>query len=70
MLYRGGAIHPLWGWYVFADFCVGEIRALNPTTGDVVALGKVEQPTAVVRGIGGEPVIVSATGRVVSVGPP
>ncbi len=70
MLYRGGAIHSLWGWYVFADFCVGEIRALNPTTGDVVALGKVEQPTAVVRGIGGEPVIVSATGRVVSVGPP
>ena len=70
MLYRGKAIESLWGWYVFADFCVGEIRALNPTTGDVVALGNVEQPTAVVRGIGGEPVIVSATGRVVSVGPP
>ena len=70
MLYRGKAIESLWGWYVVADFCVGEIRALNPTTGDVVALGNVEQPTAVVRGIGGEPVIVSATGRVVSVGPP
>ena len=70
MLYRASAIESLWGWYVFADFCVGEIRALNPTTGDVVELGNVEQPTGVVRGIGGEPVIVSATGRVVSVGPP
>lgn len=70
MMYRGSAIPNLWGWFVFADFCAGDIRALDPSTGEVVSLGNVTQPTAVVRGIGGEPVIVTATGQVISVGPP
>ena len=70
MIYRGTAIPALWGWYLFADFCSGELQALSPESAEVISLGRVEQPTGVVRGLGGEPVVVSATGQVVSVGPP
>lgn len=70
MLYRGSAVPNLWGWYLFADLCAGQLRALNPVTDEVVVLGSVDQPTAVVRGIGGEAIVVTATGAVISVGPP
>jgi glucose/arabinose dehydrogenase len=70
MMYRGLAVPGLWGWFLFADLCAGQLRALNPVTGEVVVLGAVSQPTAVVRGIGGEPIVVTATGDVISVGPP
>jgi glucose/arabinose dehydrogenase len=37
-VYRGSAIPSLHGWYVYGDFCSGEIWALNPAGGDSVLL--------------------------------
>ena len=54
----------LWGWYVFADLCAGDIRALNHLTGDVITLGSVELPTSVARGPAGALVVTAATGSV------
>lgn len=54
----------LWGWYVFADLCAGDIRALNHVTGDVITLGSVELPTSVARGPAGALVVTTATGSV------
>ena len=54
----------LWGWYVFADLCAGDIRALNHLTGDVITLGSVELPTSVARGPAGVLVVTAATGSV------
>lgn len=54
----------LWGWYVFADLCAGDIRALNHLTGDVITLGSVELPTSVARGPAGALVVTTATGSV------
>ena len=30
-VYRGSAIPDLQGWYVYGDYCTGEIWALDPT---------------------------------------
>jgi glucose/arabinose dehydrogenase len=37
-VYRGGAIPSLDGWYVYGDFCSGDIWAVNPGGGDPVLL--------------------------------
>jgi glucose/arabinose dehydrogenase len=34
-VYRGSAIPDLFGWYVFADFCVGRLEAIRLHDGDV-----------------------------------
>ncbi len=57
-VYRGDAVASLVGWYVVADYCSGNVWALqagadNALTGNVL-LGRVGSPSAVVRGPDGE----------------
>jgi glucose/arabinose dehydrogenase len=69
--YRGEAIEDLVGWYVFADFCSGMVRALevldDRTPGRLVELGTVEYPVAVTAGPGGELFVVSVKGDIVPI---
>lgn len=50
-IYRGEELPALWGWYVFADICSGEVLAMeieaDRTPGRKVLLGTVEFPVAV-----------------------
>jgi glucose/arabinose dehydrogenase len=57
-VYRGSAVPSLVGWYVVADYCSGNVWALqagpNNTLAGNVPLGTVPNPSAVVRGPDGE----------------
>ena len=67
VVYRGGLIEDLWGWYVFGDFCTGVISAYNYVSESTVELGVVAMPTSIERDHRGEIVVATATGDVVSV---
>jgi glucose/arabinose dehydrogenase len=41
-VYRGSAIPSMYGWYVYGDYCSGEIWAVNPAGGDPVLLANTE----------------------------
>lgn len=66
--YRGSAIVDLVGWFVFADFCTGVVRALEVTAdrapGRIVELGTVPFPVSISRGVGGELYVVSIEGGI------
>ncbi len=50
VVYRGYSVPALNGWYVFADFCSGDVWALDVEgegQGDVVELGQVASPVSV-----------------------
>jgi glucose/arabinose dehydrogenase len=76
--YRGEALPALTGWYVFADYCAGDVWAL-PVEGEgadistrplaVVTLGNVSSPTAVVTGPDGELHVLSHDGPVYAIEP-
>ena len=71
-LYRGAAIPALVGYYVFADYCSGQIRALQiADRAEVkqVALGTVPAVTAISEGPDGELFVVSGNGQIYTVGP-
>jgi glucose/arabinose dehydrogenase len=71
-LYRGSAIPALVGYYVFADYCSGQIRALRiADRAEVkqVALGTVPAVTAISEGPDGELFVVSGNGQIYTVGP-
>ncbi|HEY5423962.1 MAG TPA: PQQ-dependent sugar dehydrogenase, partial [Ilumatobacteraceae bacterium] len=71
-LYRGSAIPALVGYYVFADYCSGQIRALQiADRAEVkqVALGTVPAVTAISEGPDGELFVVSGNGQIYTVGP-
>ncbi|MBI4884313.1 MAG: PQQ-dependent sugar dehydrogenase [Actinobacteria bacterium] len=56
-VYRGDAIAPLHGWYVFGDYCSGNVVALNGVLGaspTVVTLGNVGSVSAISDGPDGE----------------
>ena len=71
-LYRGSAIPALVGWYVFADYCSGQVRALQiADRAEVkqVALGTVSSVVAVNEGPDGELYVLSNRDGVYSVSP-
>ena len=71
-LYRGKAIPALVGWYVFADYCSGQVRALQiADRGEVkqVALAKTGSVTAVSEGPDGELFVLTAGGEIYAITP-
>ncbi len=71
-LYRGAAIPELVGYYVFADFCSGQVRALqiaDRAVAKMVPLGTEKDVTAVSEGPDGELYIVSGDGPIYAVTP-
>jgi glucose/arabinose dehydrogenase len=71
-LYRGSAIPELVGWYVFADYCSGQVRALqivDRAVAKMVPLGTSENVTAVSEGPDGELYVVSGSGPVYALTP-
>jgi glucose/arabinose dehydrogenase len=66
--YRGSAIADLDGWFVFADFCTGIVRALEVTEarepGRVVELDTVSLPVSISRGVDDELLVVSVEGGI------
>ncbi len=71
-LYRGAEIPALVGWYVFADYCSGQVRALQIADRTVVkqqSLGRAANITAVREGPGGELFVLSGDGPIYAVTP-
>ncbi len=70
--YRGSSIAHSGNWYVYADYCSGEVVAVDvlDQPGDAVeVLGTVPQPVAVVADADGELWVLSLTGLVVPIVP-
>jgi glucose/arabinose dehydrogenase len=74
---RGGPVPALEGWYVYADYCSGQLWALEVigegadlAAGRTVTLGSVETATAVVAGPAGEVYALSRDGPVYRLDPP
>jgi glucose/arabinose dehydrogenase len=71
-LYRGAAIPALVGWYVFADYCSGQVRALqiaDRAAVKQVSLGRAADITAISEGPDGELFVVSGRGQIYAVTP-
>jgi glucose/arabinose dehydrogenase len=71
-LYRGTAIPALVGYYVFADYCSGQVRALqiaDRAVTKMVPLGKLANVTAVSEGPDGELYVVTSDGPIYAVTP-
>jgi glucose/arabinose dehydrogenase len=71
-LYRGTAIPALVGWYVFADYCSGQIRALqiaDHAEVKQVTLGHVDSVVSINEGPDGELFVLSAGGAIFAVTP-
>ncbi len=71
-LYRGAAIPALVGWYVFADYCSGQIRALQIADRAVVKqvpLGTAASVTAISEGPDGELYVLSGGGQIYAITP-
>ena len=69
-LYRGAAIPALVGWYVFSDYCSGQVRALQiADRAEVkqVGLGTVPNVVSINEGPDGELYVLSAGGGIYSV---
>jgi glucose/arabinose dehydrogenase len=70
VLYRGASVPALVGYYVFADYCSGQIRALqiaNRAEVKQVALGVVPAVTAISQGPDGELFVASGAGSIYTV---
>jgi glucose/arabinose dehydrogenase len=62
---RGGSVASLEGWYVFGDYCSGEIWALDPANPQrVVPIGSLAALVAISRGPEGELYAVSNAGSI------
>ena len=70
--YRGTAIPALVGWYVYGDYCAGQVRALkiegNAVTDELI-LGNVPSISAVTEAPDGELLVVSLDGPIYEVTP-
>ena len=72
MRYRGTAIPALVGWYVYADYCSGQVRALKIDGRALVTdvtLGTVKSVSAVTEGPDGELFVVSVDGPIYALTP-
>lgn len=72
VLYRGTAVPALVGWYVFADYCGGQVRALQIADHALVkelSLGLADSVTAVSEGPDGELFVVSGQGPIYAITP-
>ena len=70
--YRGTAIPTLVGWYVYGDYCAGQVRALKiegTAVTDELILGKVPSISAVTEAPDGELLVVSLGGPIYEVTP-
>lgn len=68
-VYRGSAIPELVGWYVFGDYCTGEIWGVDPSAAPVlVELARTESLVAIAQGGDGELYAVSLDGVVSRLG--
>ena len=78
----GGAVAPpeaiggLAGWYVFGDYCTGEILALDPASvqagsGEprVVSIGNMANLAAISAGVGGDLYAVANSGEIARFAP-
>ena len=71
-LYRGAAIPALVGWYVFADYCSGQVRALQiADRAEVkqVELAKTGSVTAISEGPDGELFVLTSSGQIFAITP-
>lgn len=72
-VYRGESIDAVGTWYLFSDFCSGEVRALcvtpSRTSCGVETIGKVESPVAILPDAAGELWVVSLMGQIVPIVP-
>ena len=71
-LYRGAAIPALVGWYVFADYCSGQVRALQiADRAEVkqVGLAKTGSVTAISEGPDGELFVLTSSGQIFAITP-
>ena len=71
--YRGTAIPELVGWYVYGDYCSGQVRALKITGNavtDEVTLGHVASISAVNEAPDGELLVLSVAGSIFAITPP
>lgn len=70
-VYRGSSIDVTGTWYVFSDFCSGNVRALCVTDDrqecGLISLGRVEQSVGVVTDAAGELWVLSLTGQLVPI---
>jgi glucose/arabinose dehydrogenase len=70
--YRGAAVPALVGWYVYGDYCAGQVRALKvdgrAVTGELV-LGAVPSISAVTETPDGELLVLSLDGPIYAVMP-
>ena len=70
--YRGTAIPELVGWYMYGDYCSGQVRALKITGNavtDEVTLGNVASISAVTETPDGELLVLSVAGSIFAVTP-
>jgi glucose/arabinose dehydrogenase len=70
--YRGATIPALVGWYVYGDYCAGQVRALkiegNAVVGELV-LGEVPSISAVTEAPDGELLVLSVSGPIYAITP-
>ncbi len=70
--YRGTAIPELVGWYVYGDYCSGQVRALEITgnsVADEVTLGQVPSISDVTEAPDGELLVLSVAGPIYALTP-
>lgn len=61
-VYRGNAIPELEGWYIFGDYCIGTLWALDSSTdatAEVITIANMSTPTAIRSGPDGELYLLS-----------
>ena len=71
-LYRGTAIPALVGWFVFADYCSGQVRALqiaDRAQVKQVGLAKTGSVTAISEGPDGELFVLTSSGQIFAITP-
>jgi glucose/arabinose dehydrogenase len=70
--YRGSAIPDLVGWYVYGDYCSGQVKALQISghaVTDDITLGNVASISAVTEAPDGELLVLSVAGSIYAVTP-
>ena len=71
--YRGSALPSLTGWYIYGDYCSGEVRAFpvldDRTAGDELTLTTLNAVSEVAQGADGEVYVLSLDGKILALQP-